>query len=125
MSSPARSVVVVDDDEAVRDSLKTLLELQSYSVVTFETCQEFIESDFTGVACLVLDIHLPGVSGLDLMNVLKRDRRSLPTILITGRCDNAIRDRARQFGAVALLEKPIDFNSLIHAIGLCLEQSGR
>lgn len=123
MDSVTKSVFVVDDDDAVRDSLKTLLELQSFAVSTFETCHDFLNSDFADAACLVLDIHLPGMSGLDLMEALKRDRRSLPTILITARCDNVIRDRARALGAVALLEKPIDFNGLMTAIGRCVEQS--
>jgi two-component system response regulator FixJ len=122
MDSVTKSVFVVDDDDAVRDSLKTLLELQSFAVSTFETCHDFLNSDFADAACLVLDIHLPGMNGLDLMEALKRDKRSLPTILITGRCDNAIRDRARALGAVALLEKPIDFNGLMTAIGRCIEQ---
>lgn len=125
MDNAGRSVFVVDDDDAVRDSLKTLLELQSFAVSTFETCREFLDADAGGAACLVLDIHLPGMSGLDLMEVLRRERRTLPTILITARYDNAIRDRARQLGAVALLEKPIDFKSLMAAIGICLEQSAR
>jgi FixJ family two-component response regulator len=114
----------VDDDDAVRDSLRTLLELQSFSVSTFENCQEFLNSDFErAAACLVLDIHLPGMSGLDLMEVMKREKRTLPTVLITARYDSAIRDRARTLGAVALLEKPIDFNSLMAAIGRCIKPS--
>ena len=114
-----RSVFVVDDDDAVRDSLKTLLELQSFDVRTFETCQDFLKSAPSDGACLVLDIHLPGMSGFDLMEAMKRARWSLPTILVTGRCDNAIRDRAKALGAVALLEKPIDLNELIAAIARC------
>jgi two-component system, LuxR family, response regulator FixJ len=124
MGSKIKSVFVVDDDDAVRDSIKTLLELQSIDVSTFETCHDFLNSDFADAACLLLDIHLPGMSGLDLMEILKRDKRSLPTILITARSDNAIRDRARALGAVALLEKPIDFKSLMTAIDCCSEQSG-
>lgn len=123
MDSGAKSIFVVDDDDAVRDSLRTLLELQSFSVFTFETCHEFLNSDFAEAACLVLDIHLPGMSGLDLMEALRRSNRSLPTILITARYDNAVRDRARALGAVALLEKPIDFKGLMTAIDRCIEQS--
>ena len=117
-----KSVFVVDDDEAVRDSLKTLLELQAFSVDTFETCQEFLNSGLKDAVCMVLDIHLPGMNGFDLMEALKRAKRSLPTILITGRCDKAIRDRAKELGAVELLEKPIDFNGLMAAIGRCAGQ---
>ena len=116
-------VFVVDDDDAVRDSLKTLLELQSFTVKTFETCQDFLNSRSDDGACLVLDIHLSGMSGFDLMEAMKRANRGLPTILITGRCDNAIRERARMLGAVALLEKPIDFIALMAAIDRCVNIS--
>jgi FixJ family two-component response regulator len=125
MDMVSHSVVVVDDDDAVRDSLKTLLELQSFTVETFETCQDFLDADVGEATCLVLDIHLPGMSGFDLMEAMKRGRRSLPTILITARCDNTIRDRARALGAVALLEKPIDFSGLMDAIGRCALLSRR
>lgn len=118
-----QSVIVVDDDDAVRDSLKTLLELQSFTVETFETCQEFLNADVGDVTCLVLDIHLPGMSGFDLMEAMKRAKQSVPTILITARCDNAIRDRARAIGVVALLEKPIEFNALMAAIDRCAKLS--
>lgn len=115
-----RFVFVVDDDDAVRDSLKTLLELQSLTVQAFETCQDFLATGPGIPGCLVLDIHLPGMSGFDLMEAMQREGRSLPTILITARCDDAIRLRARALGAVDLLEKPIDFDSLMAAIGRCL-----
>lgn len=116
-------VFVVDDDDAVRDSLKTLLELQSFPVKTFETCQDFLNSGSGNAACLVLDIHLPGMSGLDMMEAMKRMDRGMPTILITGRCDNAMRDRAKALGVVALLEKPIVFADLMAAIHSCVSAS--
>jgi FixJ family two-component response regulator len=123
MTIAPHSVFVVDDDDAVRDSLKTLLELQSFNVETFETCQDFLSADASGCTCLVLDIHLPGMSGFDLMEALKREKRDLPTILVTARSDNAIRDRAKTLGAVALLEKPIEFNGLMTAIRRCSDRS--
>lgn len=123
MAIAEQTVFVVDDDDAVRDSLKTLLELQSFAVETFETCQGFLDAEPNDARCLVLDIHLPGMSGFDLMEAMKRTKRGVPTILITGRCDNAIRDRARALGAIALLEKPIDFNELMAAIGRCVGPS--
>jgi FixJ family two-component response regulator len=123
MAMAPHSVFIVDDDDAVRDSLKTLLELQSFNVETFETCQDFLRADAEGCTCLVLDIHLPGMSGFELMEALKREKRDLPTILVTARSDNAIRDRAKTLGAVALLEKPIEFNGLMTAIGRCSDRS--
>lgn len=125
MSDAQKAVFVVDDDAAVRDSLKTLLELQSFRVRAFETCQEFLDSDSGDAACLVLDIHLPGMDGFELMAALQRARRDLPVILVTGRSDNAIRERARTFGVVALLEKPIDFNDLMGAIARCAATAER
>lgn len=122
MGTLSQMVFVVDDDDAVRDSLKTLLELQSFTVRTFETCQDFLSSATDNAACLVLDIHLPGMNGFDLVEAMVRAKRSLPTILITGRCDNAIRERAKALGAVALLEKPIDFNALMAAIDRCVNR---
>ena len=116
-------VFVVDDDDAVRDSLKTLLELQSFTVKTFETCQDFLSSGSGNAVCLVLDIHLSSMSGFDLMEAMRRTNRGLPTILVTGRCDNAIRERARTLGAVALLEKPIEFSALMAAIDRCVNTS--
>jgi FixJ family two-component response regulator len=124
MAIVSKSVFVVDDDDAVRDSFKVLLELQSFSVQTFETCRDFLASEFEDAVCLVLDIHLPGMNGFDLMETMKREKRSVPTILITARCDNAIRDRAKALGAVALFEKPIDFNGLMSAIDSCAARPG-
>jgi len=123
MPATEHTVFVVDDDDAVRDSLKTLLELQSFTVRVFETCQDFLDSATGNGACLVLDIHLPGMNGFDLIDAMNRAKRSLPTILITGRCDNAIRERAKALGTVALLEKPIDFNDLMTAIDRCISRS--
>jgi FixJ family two-component response regulator len=116
-----KSVFVVDDDAAVRDSLTTLLELQSFRVTAFGTCQDVLQASADDAMCLVLDIHLPGMSGFELVEAMNRTQRSLPTILITGRCDNAIRDRARALGVVALLEKPIDFDQLMAAIRRCTD----
>jgi FixJ family two-component response regulator len=125
MAATEQSIFVVDDDDAVRDSLKTLLELQLFKVHTFGTCQDFLTCGLDDCDCLVLDIHLPGMSGLDLMETLKKTRRRLPTILVTGRCDGAIRDRAKALGAIALLEKPIDFQALMAAIDRCIASKGR
>lgn len=119
--SASRWICVVDDDEAVRDSLKTLLELQNYCVHTFETCEEFLAAEAAGAFCLVLDIHLPGMNGFELMDVMKRENFQLPTILITARGDKSIQERANALGAVALLDKPIEFSNLMSAIMRCIE----
>jgi len=111
------SIVIVDDDDAARDSLQTLLEVQGFSVEAFETCEDFLRSAalHTG-GCLVLDVHLPGMSGLELMDELINRRINMRTILVTGRNDRTIQERAVALGAVTLLEKPIDFDALMAAI---------
>lgn len=110
-------VLIVDDDDAARDSLKTLLEVQGFRTEAYENCQDFLNSQqmHTG-ACLVLDVHLPGMSGFDLMEELAARKVALPIILVTGRYDRSIRDRATAMGALTLLEKPIDFDALLSAI---------
>lgn len=110
-------IVIVDDDDAARDSLKTLLEVQGFAVESFETCEDFLKSSaLRGNGCLVLDVHLPGMSGLELMEELALRRMAHRVILVTGRNDKAIKDRAAALGAAALLEKPIDFDALMTAI---------
>lgn len=110
-------IVIVDDDDAARDSLKTLLEVQGFAVESFETCEDFLKSPaLRRNGCLVLDVHLPGMSGLELMEELALRRMAHRVILVTGRNDKAIKDRAAALGAAALLEKPIDFDALMTAI---------
>lgn len=111
------SIVIVDDDDAARDSLQTLLEIQGFTVESFETCEDFLQSAaLHNGGCLVLDVHLPGMSGLELMDELNSRRIKLRTILVTGRNDRTIQDRANALGVVTLLEKPIDFDALMAAI---------
>ncbi|HWU00847.1 MAG TPA: response regulator [Terriglobales bacterium] len=116
-SQAIASIVIVDDDDAARDSLQILLELQGFAVEAFETCEDFLRSAVLHTSgCLVLDVHLPGMSGLELMDELNSRQISLPTILVTGRNDKTIQERAVALGAVILLEKPIDFDALMAAI---------
>jgi FixJ family two-component response regulator len=111
------SIVIVDDDDAARDSLQTLLEIQGFTVESFETCEDFLKSAALHTdGCLVLDVHLPGMSGLELMDELNSRRIRLRIILVTGRNDRTIQERAAALGAAALLEKPIDFDALMAAI---------
>ncbi len=110
-------IVIVDDDDAARDSLETLLQVQGFSVESFETCEDFLASPALHQGgCLVLDVHLPGMSGLELMDELVARHIALRTVLVTGRNDRFIKDRAAALG-VTLLDKPIDFEALMSAIG--------
>jgi two-component system, LuxR family, response regulator FixJ len=111
------TIYVVDDDDAVRDSLKILLESYQLSVRDFGSVPEFLDG-FRPMenSCLVLDLHLPAMGGFDVMNTLARRRVPLPVIVITGRSDAQTRARAFEAGAVAFLEKPVDDQVLMSAI---------
>ena len=121
MRSP--TIFIIDDDDAVRDSLKLLLESYGMTVEDFGSVAEFKNSYRPGICgCLILDQHLPGVTGLDFLSSLGTPLPHLPVILMTGRGDRAIRDRAAQLGVSAYLEKPVGDGLLIAAIGRALKQ---
>ncbi|MBI3709326.1 MAG: response regulator [Proteobacteria bacterium] len=113
----AFTVFIVDDDDAVRDSLKALLEFQDYRVRDYPSGAAFLAAEQPPhKGCLVLDLHMPVMSGFELLDILTASRFDLPVILITGRNDAAVRARADGSGAVALLEKPFDDDVLLQTI---------
>jgi FixJ family two-component response regulator len=117
MARDDQIICVIDDAEAVRDSLKLLLELESFTVQTFETCEDFLAwLPGNAALCLVLDLHLPGMSGFELLEHLIADGQTFPTILMTGRSDRTARQQAQDLGALTLLDKPIEFSRLIEAL---------
>jgi two-component system response regulator FixJ len=100
------TIYVVDDDDAVRDSLKILLESYDLAVRDFGSVPDFLDaSEPKGAGCLVLDLHLPVMGGFDVMNTLAQRGSRLPVIVITGRGDTQTKVRALEAGAVAFLEK--------------------
>src|SRR4029453_8524374 len=111
------TVYVVDDDDAVRDSLKILLESYELAVRDFSSVAEFLEDlEPSAGACLVLDLHLPVIGGFEVMNTLARRGLHLPVIVITGRGDTQTKARALHAGALALLPKPVEEKSLMAAL---------
>jgi len=111
------TIFVVDDDDGVRDSLKALLETRHFSVVDFESGEAFLQgSNDTATGCLILDIHMPGMSGLDVLRTLRTQGDLLPVILVTGRRDAAAKAQAEALGALTLLDKPISSPALFAAI---------
>ena len=117
------TIFVVDDDSAVRDALKLLLRSVGQSVETFGSGQEFIESyseDRPG--CLVLDIRMPGMSGLELQQKLNERHSILPIIFITGHGDVPMAVEAMQAGAVDFIQKPFRDQDLIDRINQALEK---
>ena len=102
-------VYVVDDDEAVRDSLKWLLEGVSYTVRTFDSAESFLAGfDPQAIACLVLDVRMPGMSGLELQEDLLSRKVDLPLIFITGHGDVPMAVNTMKRGAADFIEKPFD-----------------
>ena len=111
------TIYVVDDDDAVRDSLKILLESYHLAVRDFGSVPEFLNAPMAVEnSCLVLDLHMPAMGGFDVMNTLARRGVPLPVVVITGRIDARTRARALEAGAVAVLEKPMDDRTLMNAI---------
>jgi FixJ family two-component response regulator len=118
------TVFVVDDDVSVRESLEGLIASAGWPVATFDSAQAFLDrSRAPGPGCLILDVSLPDLSGLELQERLASDEIELPIIFITGHGDVPMSVRAMKAGAVEFLTKPIDDQALLRAvaaaIGLC------
>lgn len=111
-------IYIVDDDQAVRQSLRALLELYDYRVEEFASGESFLTSYADdGTGCLVLDVHMPGLTGLDVLQQLRTVRRSkLPVILMTGRGGRELRDQANALGASSYMEKPVDIDRLLAVV---------
>ena len=100
-------IFIIDDDAAAQDSLSLLLECEGFATEEFASCREFLDADGAGEGdCLLLDIHMPGMSGIELLETMGRRGNALPVIIVSGRVDAAIRKRALAAGALAVVEKP-------------------
>ena len=110
-------VSVVDDDESVRESLPDLLSEFGYSARTFPSALEFLASDaLEKTKCLLLDIAMPGMTGIELQAELKRRDKRIPIIFITAAREDALRSRVVELGAVACLPKPFSDTALLDAL---------
>jgi FixJ family two-component response regulator len=122
MTTLTQTVFVVDDDVAVRQSLSLLIRSMGLSVESFESAQAFLSScDPERSGCLVLDIRMPGMSGLEMQEELHRRSIDLPVIFITGHGDVAMAVRAMKLGAVDFIEKPFNDQQLLDRINQALE----
>ena len=111
-----RTVAIVDDDYAVRDSLRFLLEVIGYAVETFASAAEFLQANVRHFACLILDHHMPNMTGLELAEKLRADGAVIPILLITGSPSPAIVARAAELDIYRVLEKPPSDEDLIDFI---------
>ena len=112
---------VVDDDELLRESLPELLREFGFVARAYSSGQAFLSSDDVGeTRCLILDVAMPEMSGLDLQKELKRRRQVIPIIFITGQKDERIRKQAFREGAVKFLYKPFSDGDLLQAVNAAL-----
>jgi len=117
-------VSVVDDDESVRESLPDLLKEFGFEARTFSSAQEFLASGYVNrTGCLILDIAMPGMTGLDLQRELQLRGNRVPIIFITAQTDVAVRARALEQGAVRVLLKPFNDTDLLDAVQAALRTS--
>jgi two-component system response regulator FixJ len=107
------TVAIVDDDEAVRHSLRLLLEVIGHKVETFASVADFLKAELEKLLCLIVDHHMPGMTGLDLAERLRTDGNTVPIMLTTGLPSRAIYARAAEVGVDEVLEKPLDETLLL------------
>jgi FixJ family two-component response regulator len=122
MSERAGPVIVVDDDDAVRNSLKFALELEGLSVRLYKGGTELLaELDLPQRGCLVVDYSMPGIDGIELVRRLRQRHIQYPAILVTSRISEGLRGQAARSGFRAVLEKPLQDSSLLDSIHCALE----
>jgi FixJ family two-component response regulator len=124
MSDVMPIVFVVDDDVSVRESLESLIRCEGWQPETFASAQEFLDYPRVLIPnCLVLDVSLPGLNGLDLQSLVADERTDMPIIFITGHGDVPMTVQAMKAGAVEFLTKPFNDDVLLTAIRAALERS--
>ena len=118
-------VYVIDDDEAMRDSLDFLLGAADFDVTVFESAQHFLDA-LPGVdfGCVVSDVRMPGIDGIELLKRMKASSSPFPVLVITGHGDVPLAVEAMKLGAVDFLEKPFEDDRLIGMIDIALKQAG-
>lgn len=112
-----RKISVVDDDDSVREALKSLLKSAGFEVEVFASAEEFLDSSqLLDTACLILDVRMPGMSGIELQDLLTTSHGAFPIVFISAHADAEARERALENGAVGFLEKPFSDEALLDAI---------
>ena len=121
---PKQSLIsIVDDDQSVLQSLASLMRSLGYTVAVFASAIDFLESpQLDETACLISDVHMPAMTGVELHGRLTEQGRSIPTILITAYPDDIVRARVLNGGVVGYLGKPFRDNDLMQCVELALER---
>jgi len=117
------TIYVIDDDEAVRDSLEFLLKSAGITVRGFDSAKAFLEiMPEVNSGCVITDVRMPGITGIDLLRKMSEAKRDLPVIVITGHGDIALAVEAMKIGAVDFLEKPFEDDHLLAAVRAALDK---
>ncbi len=115
-------IAIVDDDQLYRESVRKLVVLMGYTVEAFASAADFLASRFLPVtACLVADVHMPGMTGVELHRHLVDAGDAIPTILVTAYPDEVVRDQALKDGVVCYLSKPVDDDCLERCLRSALQ----
>jgi FixJ family two-component response regulator len=115
-------ISIVDDDDAVREAMKLLMRSLGYHASTFGSADEFLSSEqVDDTSCLITDVQMPGMSGLDLQDRLISEGQRIPIIFLTGHPDENVRMRAMKAGALAFLTKPHNHDHLLHYLEMALK----
>ncbi|MGH6742783.1 MAG: response regulator transcription factor [Bradyrhizobium sp.] len=125
MAEHGRLIAVVDDDPSVLRALKRLLSAWSYRAETYESARAFLDTLGDGRPdCLIVDLHMPDMTGLELQRHLTRAQIDIPIIVITAHDEEGVRERCRSAGAKALLTKPLQERTLLDAIAKASSKAG-
>jgi FixJ family two-component response regulator len=117
MSEALQPICIVEDDESVRRALRRLIRSVGFEVEAFATAEEFLRSmEQTIPSCLILDVNLPGLNGLDLQRRLQAEGRGIPVVVITAYAEERMREQAFEAGAIAFLPKPFEEVSLLQVV---------
>ena len=117
-------ISIVDDDQLFRESMRKIVMLLGYTVAEFPSADDFLASHLLpDTACLVTDVHMPGMSGVELHGRLTKLGYAIPTILLTAYPDEVVRDRALKDGVVCYLSKPVDDGDLERCLRSALNSS--
>jgi FixJ family two-component response regulator len=122
MTASAQAVCIIDDDESLRRALRRLMRSVGMQVKVFGTAEEFLEGCPPTPVCLILDQHLPGLTGLELQARLKAEDRAIPIVFISAYAESQVREQALAAGAISFLQKPFKDAELLAALSRAMEK---